>query len=257
MAEETSSGDIQAVARVAQILGLFTPQRPTVTAAQAAQLIGLNRSTASRYLASLESAGLLRRNAETSSAFEPSLGLVQLGAFALGRAPVTTAAPPAMRRLSLHTGHTVSLTVWGTSGPVVVHTENSAEWRASVSVRIGAQLPMNAAQTRVWLAFLDDPGLAEQFLDTLDDDAERERARADLDRIREGAMMHRVANNGVSVFAAPVFDSRGICACLGLLATTTEMPLEGSTAQAEALEATARGLTDQLGGRWAPGIVEA
>ncbi|MDT9592844.1 helix-turn-helix domain-containing protein [Nocardioides zeae] len=251
MAHETAGNDIQSVARVAQILALFSPQRPTVSAAEAARLLGLNRSTATRYLASLETTGLLRRNSQVSTTFEPGQALVQLGAFALGGLSVTSAAPPVMRRLSRATGHTVALSVWGATGPVVVHSENSVEWGASVTVRVGTHLQMNAAQTRVFLAFHEDRMLVERLVGTLEDQV-REETLTDIASIRSGTMGQRVSNNGVSVFAAPIFDTHGICASLGLLGTTTALPLDSSPKESALLMEAAQDLTRTLGGTWAP-----
>jgi len=44
-----NGAEIQAVDRVAQILRLFGPERPRVTAAEAAEVLHLNRTTTYRY----------------------------------------------------------------------------------------------------------------------------------------------------------------------------------------------------------------
>jgi DNA-binding IclR family transcriptional regulator len=113
------TGDIQAVQRVAQLLGLFTVDRPRLTVAEAASLVGMNRSTVSRYFGSLVLAGVLERSREEQSAYEPGRLLLQLGAVAQGRRRVLELAPTHMRRLSRETGLTVVLSLWGSAGPVV------------------------------------------------------------------------------------------------------------------------------------------
>lgn len=67
-----SNGDIQAVSRTAQILTLFGPETPEVTVAEAAERLGLNRTTLHRYFVSLEAAGLLERTEERNSVFTPA-----------------------------------------------------------------------------------------------------------------------------------------------------------------------------------------
>ena len=56
---ETSNFDIQSVSRVGQILSLFGPRTVELTAADIAERVGLNRTTAYRYAMSMVTAGIL------------------------------------------------------------------------------------------------------------------------------------------------------------------------------------------------------
>ncbi|WP_326835270.1 helix-turn-helix domain-containing protein [Amycolatopsis rhabdoformis] len=244
-----SAGDIQAVSRAAQILALFSPERPLVTVAQGAELLGLNRTTVNRYFLSLEAAGLMQRNPDQPTAYEPSRLLCQLGAFALSRQRVTEIAPPLMRDLASESGLTVTMALWGSVGPVVVHVAEQYFGGASVSVRVGSQLGIDTAQAQVFLAYHQDRLLAERLLGAAPRDV-REGLERKIDRIRTDHGGSRVSLFGVSIFAAPVFDVRGICATIAVLGTSELLPMDGSRVHHDRLLRTARDITDRMGGTW-------
>ena len=243
------AGDIQAVSRAAQILALFSPERPLVTVAQGAELLGLNRTTVNRYFMSLEAAGLMQRNADQPTAFEPSRLLCQLGAFALSQQRVTDVAPPLMRDLAAESGLTVAMALWGSVGPVVVHVAEQFFGAAAVSVRIGSQLNIDSAQSQVFLAYHPDRLLAERLLATVPTDIRDGLARK-IDRIRTDHVESRVSLYGVSIFGAPIFDVRGICATIAILGTSDLLPMDGSAVAAGRLLRTAREITERMGGEW-------
>lgn len=244
-----SSGDIQAVSRTAQILALFGPEHPTLTVAAGATLLGLNRTTTNRYFISMEAAGLLERNPDAPTSFQPSRLLNQLGAFALGRQRVTEIAPPVMRELAAESQLTVAMTLWGTAGPVVVHIEEHQTWGAQVTVRVGSQLPLDAAQALVFMAFHPDRLMVERLMSGVSGGQRRD-LETRMEKIRSGAMGQRVALSGVSIFAAPVFDARGICATVALIGTVEKLPVEGSAREHAMLTRTAQRITDLMGGTW-------
>lgn len=243
----TNGSDIQAVGRVAAILELFGPHRPMVTVAEGAKLLGLNRTTISRYFSSLVSAGLLERNPDQPTAFEPAQTLLQLGAFALGRRDVVSVAPTVMRELSNTTRLASVLSIWGVSGPVVVHTEQHLQWGAQVTVRTGTQLPLKSAQAVVFLAYSKDPLSTGRLLATLDaEEADWLRDRV-TDAQHEG-LSRRKAANGITAIAAPVFDLGGVCASIALLGTAETLPTDTDSREVELLRSAAADLTTTLGG---------
>jgi response regulator of citrate/malate metabolism len=66
LAALSTSADIQAVARAAQILGLFSNSSAELTVSGTATRLGLNRTTVHRYCTSMVAAGLLSRADEHS-----------------------------------------------------------------------------------------------------------------------------------------------------------------------------------------------
>ncbi len=84
------SMDIQAVTRAAQVLALFDTQRSELTVANVAKELRMNRTTAHRYLTSMEHAGLLAR---TESGYEAG-PLVKLRTARSGWPSATTVCAP-------------------------------------------------------------------------------------------------------------------------------------------------------------------
>ncbi len=242
-----SSGDIQAVSRVGQILGLFSVENPTTTVAEAAEQLGLNRSTTHRYFTSLVTAGLLERTREPSS-FEPGGLLLQLGAAALARRRVLDIAPPFLRKLCQSTHLTTVISLWGSSGPVVSRTEEDNTRSVLVTVRVGTQLGLRSAQAKIFLTHLPDQLRVERLLGTLSAD-EREELDADLDEVRRtGLASDHLVDSGITALATGVFDEYGVCATIALVGTVRTLPLDEATAIREELIRTAGQITERMGG---------
>ncbi|MGI5439288.1 IclR family transcriptional regulator [Streptomyces shenzhenensis] len=245
--EARSGGEIQAVDRAAQILRLFGPETPELTAGEAAERLGLNRTTTYRYCTSLVASGLLERG-NTPGTFVPGALLLQLGAFALGRRKVVDLAPAYMRDLCSLTGLTTVLSLWGSTGPIVSRVEEDATRTVLVTVRVGTQLSLTAAQTKIFLAHMSDQLQVDRLLGSLPGDQRTELA----DEIHALTGTDQVAMSpdgfGVHAMAAPVFDEYGICASLALVATDDLLPLDPDSTTAGHLRSTARALGKAMGG---------
>ena len=235
------TGDIQAVQRVGQLLALFTANRPRLTAAEAAALVGLNRSTVSRYFGSLALAGFLERSHDEPTAYEPGPLLVQLGAVAQGRRRVLDIAPRHMRQLSREIGLTVVLSLWGASGPVVSLVSEVGTSPILVTVRIGATLDMDSAQGRLFLKFSPDRHVITKYWASLDP---AERARVEkLVAEAERGITHAEGPLGMSIIAAPVFDDHETAATIAAVGAP-----HGDERIAAALYRTAYEITVDLAG---------
>jgi DNA-binding IclR family transcriptional regulator len=235
------TGDIQAVQRVGQLLALFTVNRPRLTAAEAAALVGLNRSTVSRYFGSLALAGFLERSQDEPTAYEPGPLLVQLGAVAQGRRRVLDLAPGHMRKLSRETGLTVVLSLWGASGPVVSSVTEIGTLPILVTVRVGAVLEMDSAQGRLFLRYSRDRHAATKYLEGLQPD-DRARIEAEVAEVGVRGLSRAEAPMGMSILAAPVFDDHDIAATIAVVGTPLGAPV------AAALERAAFAVTADLAG---------
>ncbi|CAL9328758.1 iron-containing alcohol dehydrogenase [Streptomyces sp. enrichment culture] len=122
------------MSRVSQILSLFEPATPEVTAGEVAERLGLNRTTLYRYCTTLVAAGLLERSTEGGCV--PGSLLLQLGAFAIGHRRVVHLAPRHMRALSRVTRTSAVLGLWNLTGPVVSRVEEDVSAAVIVSVRV-------------------------------------------------------------------------------------------------------------------------
>jgi len=243
--------EIQAVDRAAQILRLFGPETPELTAGDAAERLDLNRTTTYRYCTSLVSAGLLERGT-TPGTFVPGALLLQLWAFAIGRRKVIDLAPGHMRGLCSATGLTTVLSLWGSTGPIVSRVEEDATRSVLVTVRVGTQLSLVTAQAKIFLAHMIDQLRVDRLIGSMPEDRRPEliaevRELAGTDRIALGA-----DGLGVHAMAAPVFDEYSICASLALIATNDVLPLDADSSVAIHLRDTARALSKAMGAERRP-----
>ncbi|TJZ98958.1 IclR family transcriptional regulator [Actinacidiphila oryziradicis] len=242
--------DIQAVSRVSQILALFEPGTPELSTGEVADRLNLNRTTAYRYCTSLVAAGLLERSSEPGR-FIPGGLLLQLGAFAIGRRRVVNLAPRHLQALSRSTQMTAVLSLWGLTGPVVARAEEDTATIVVVSVRVGSHLPLNAAQSKVFVAYHSDQLSMERLLATLPN-TPREQLRKEIDAVRAAGHCSASSTPGVVAVAAPVFDEYGICATVAVIGTDNTLSISDDAPELRQVVDTARQLTNELGGSYLP-----
>lgn len=239
---ERENGDIQVIARCAQILRAIEPGSPLRLSSLAAEL-GMGRSTAHRYLTSMSNAGFLERVGDGEYTLGPLL--VELGTMALNALHVVEAAGAIMRQLAEDAQETVVMSVWGGFGPVVTRTE-TPDKLIQVGVRVGSRLPLDAAQTTVFLAFLEDRRSVENLLSMVPD--RRRDIETTMAQVRdEGIAISSGFIAGLRTIAVPVLDGRGIAASLAIVGTTSGVPELREAAMAQALAGAAESLSRQLG----------
>lgn len=237
--------DIQAVDRVGMILALFGPHREAVTSSEAADLIGLNRTTTYRYLTSLVNANVLALREDRT--YVPGPTLVQLGAFALGRRDILKVAPGPMETLARETDITAVLSLWGAGTPVVAHVEEPPHREIVVSVRVGMQLSLSAAQTGIFHGFMGEaPSVVRAARDL--SEVEREQVQSAVQTIIERGYAAQVSARGIAVLAVPVWDANGLAASLALLSTRDVLDVTVDGPELKALRRTADVLSAVLGG---------
>ncbi len=251
--EPTRAGDvaeIQAVSRAAQLLALYGPDTPVLTAGEAAERLGLNRTTAYRYCTSLVSAGLLERGVEAGT-FIPGGLLLQLGAYSLGRRRVMDLAPVHLRALSTNARMTAVLSLWGSTGPVVSRVEEQAGPIVLVTVRLGSHLPFDAAQSKVFAAFHSDDFAITRLMANLPHDL-RARLETEVAQVRSVGYCSTSSTPGVVAIAAPVFDEYGLCATLAVVSTDNALSTTADAPELAMVIAAARELTKEMGGHYTP-----
>jgi len=204
-----NSMSIQSIDRAANVLALLDQNTRRLTPALVAERLGLNRSTAHRYLLSLQHAGFL------SSSFGPGPLLDQLASFASVRQQILTLAPPVMRQLSETTGTTAVLSFLGRSGAVVTLVEEPHEGTIILTVHVGTVLELKAAQTRVLLAFQRDPAVARRMHDPLTPAEARVLTTARRQRLAWADLDHQ----GLASVAVPIFAGDEVQAAMALLGT--------------------------------------
>lgn len=243
MAERDTSGDIQVITKCAQILRQLEPGTARLKLGPTATDLGMGRSTLHRYLTSMANADLLQRVGDGEYVAGPLLA--QLGTIALHSMQVLDSAEQAMRELCDEVQETVVLSVWGGLGPVVARVE-APNKLIQVMVRTGSQLPIDAAQTRIFLAYLRDRRIVERLLAMVPD--QREQLEAEVAQTKEAGVVvvNRIVE-GLRTLAVPVFDSGNIVASLAVIGTTSAIPEEATGGLAKAVITSGERLSRQLG----------
>jgi DNA-binding IclR family transcriptional regulator len=247
-----TGGNIQSVVRAADIIRLLTQDHvSSISVAEAAKALGLQRTTTHRYVATLVSVQLLQRDEET--------GRFVLGPLAheiftaiLSERRVLTIAPSRMQGLADQVSMTTALCLWDGSAAMVSHVSYPRPGELAVRTSVGFRVAPTGAQTIMFLAFMSDPRQVQAALDRMTDEEASlvqtlmARARAD----------HFVSigrdDDGIRVIAVPIFDARGICATMALLSTTRRLPASPISAPGQALREIAAQLSAELLGNSRP-----
>ena len=107
---ERSRHDVQSVRRAFDILSAFSQDHPQLSVAEIAQRVHLNRTTVHRLVATLEAAGMVRRNPSTQK-YTLSARVLQLADVFMQQSDLRSVALPAMTDLRDRANETVALHV--------------------------------------------------------------------------------------------------------------------------------------------------
>lgn len=243
--DRAEDGNIQSVVRAADIIRLLTREGVTsISVAEVSRELGLQRTTTHRYMATLASVSLLQR--------EPGSGRFTLGPLAhevfsaiMRGKRILAIAPSLMQKLADQTACTVTLGLWDGSAALVPHVMYPNQSDLTVRVPAGFRVAPDGAQTIMFLAFLTDPRLVQAALENVPAH-DRAGVERQLSQARSEHFVE-VIERDVIAFAAPVFDSRGICATIALISTTSRLGSGPATGQARLLFDTVRQLSSELG----------
>jgi DNA-binding IclR family transcriptional regulator len=251
--QDTNDSRPRPVASVARALALLEELRDSehgLGVNELARRIGVNASTASRLLATLESFGVVQRDGQ--GPYGLGLALVTLADRVLSRLDLQALARPILVELMESTGETATLSLPAEREAITVDTVPS---RSSVvsTARLGRPSISHAtAVGKVMLAFGGGPLPRERDLVALTERTitNRDQLAKEVAAIRErgyGTVFgEREAD--VNSIAAPVFDRTGaLAAILGVQAPASRLE-DPTRLLGELLDCTAA-LTRALGGR--------
>jgi IclR family acetate operon transcriptional repressor len=253
MAQQDRSRPVASVARALALLEELRDSEQSLGVNELARRIGVNASTASRLLATLETAGMVQRDENTPGRpYRLGLALVTLADRVISRLDLQSLARPILVELEESTGETSTLSLPGEREAITV---DSVPSRSSVvsTARLGRPSISHAtAVGKVMLAFGGGRLPRERDLVALTANTitDREELAGEVAHVRERgyATVFGEREIDVNAIAAPVFDRAGtFAAILGLQAPASR--LEDPTRLLGTLRDAAATLTRALGGR--------
>jgi DNA-binding IclR family transcriptional regulator len=241
---------VGSVARAVALLDALAESEAGLGVNELARRIGVNASTASRLLGTLQDAGLVERAG--TGPYRLGLRLVALSDRVLAQLDVRERARPLLARLVAETGETATLSVPGAAEAITVDFVPAASSVISMA-RVGRpSVPHATAAGKVMLAFgggLTEPSELAAFTDRTITDPDA--LGAELAAIRERGWAEAVGERepDLGALAAPVFGRGGrLAAILGIQGPAARLPAATRRALREPLLAAAGELTEALGG---------
>jgi len=248
-----NAGPVGSVARAIALLDAVADSEGGARVNELARRIGVNPSTASRLLSTLEAGGLVERTPE--GPYRLGLKLVALSDRVLGALDVRDRARPWLIWLVQETGETATLSVPGGGEAITVDFVPSPSSVASLA-RLGRPSVAHAtAAGKVMLAFGPPAPFGEltRFTErTITDPQALER---ELDQVRSAGVAEAVGERepDLNALAAPVRGRGGeLVAILGLQGPAARLPAATRRALREPLSRSSQELGQALGGA-APG----
>jgi IclR family acetate operon transcriptional repressor len=238
------------VARALALLDELAASETGLGVNELARRIDVNPSTASRLLATLESAGMVQRDGH--GPYRLGLQLVTLADRVLSRLDLQALARPVLVELMQSTGETATLSIPGEREAITVDSVPSRSSVVSMA-RLGRPSIAHAtAVGKVMLAFGGGGLPPERDLLALTDRTitDRRALAAEVATVRERGYgtVFGEREQDVNAIAAPVFDNTGtLAAILGLQGPASR--LEDPVRLLGTLRAGAAALTGALGGR--------
>jgi DNA-binding IclR family transcriptional regulator len=250
-----NSGPVGSVARAIALLDAVADSEGGARVNELARRIGVNPSTASRLLSTLEAGGLVERSPQ--GPYRLGLKLVALSDRVLGALDVRDRARPWLIWLVQETGETATLSVPGGGEAITVDFVPSPSSVVSLA-RLGRPSVAHAtAAGKVMLAF-GPPGAAAGLRRDHELTAFTERTITDpgalaeeLERVRGASVAEAVGERepDLNALAAPVSGRGGeLVAILGLQGPAARLPAATRRALREPLLRASRELGQALGG---------
>jgi IclR family transcriptional regulator, pca regulon regulatory protein len=252
----------QSLERGLAILSVFRSDRPLLGVSEVGREIGLNRSTAHRYVATLARLGYLQQDALTKK-YRLGPRVLDLGFSAINSMELRAVAAPHLQQLSDETGHTVNMAIL--DGVDIVYVERCRSSRAGqreidLNLHVGSRLPAYCTSLgKAILAHLPDEEqrallermeLARRGPNTL---TARSALVAELRRVREAglAINNEELAYGLRSIAAPVLAHDGtVAASINLAAHRSMVSMEDLVARLSGpLKRTAAEVSARIGYR--------
>ena len=251
-AERSTSRPVASVARAMALLDVLAETPDGLGVNELARRIGVNASTASRLLATLERGRLVERGA--GGPYRLGLRLVALADGVLARLDVRELARPQLRALAARTGETATLSVPGAAEAVTVDFVAAESSVVSVA-RLGRPSVGHAtAAGKIVLAFAAGPpdgAPAELTRFTASTITEPRALAREIEAVRDRGWADAAGERepDLNALAAPVFNRAGeLAAVLGLQGPAARLTEARRREVRPSLLEAAEALSRSLGG---------
>lgn len=225
---------VPALAHGLDVLGLFSRERPALTAPDICEALKLPRASVFRLLVTLERAGYVLRGADERT-FRLGPGLLNRGFTYLASLDLSEIGQPALQKLRDRTGLSAHLAV--RDGRDVVYIARVAAFTTvASSVQIGTRFPAHATiMGRMLLLDLDEAQLRALYPEPMLAQLTPQTPATidalmkvlDADRARGYGVSQSFFERGVSAVGAPVRDGGGrVVAAVNVTAVDTHIDLE-------------------------------
>ena len=219
MPRATSPSSIQAISRASQIVKLVC-ERGTVGVLEVGSELVVERTTAHRYLASLEKAGFLARDLKEGRAGRYRLGPMAsvISAAVVREGNVVAAARGALQSIADEIGSTIVLGLRTGTTVVVTDVAHATGRVIGFHIAVGHVVPPDGAQSV--LALADSPvGVVHSVLDALSSDR-RSAVKSMLDDVSAQGVLTATVESA-SVIAVPLSQNGAVVATLAALLPKT------------------------------------
>lgn len=203
---------IRAVERALEVLMCFTNQTPALTMTQISEMIGINKSTVHRLLATLELKRFVERDS-LSGLYRPGIRFLQVASMTLGQNELRRLAASYLQDLCNRYRENVNLSILDNSEVVYLDIFESPQ-RVKLAASLGQRLPaFCTASGKAILAFLPEEnvkGVLEQGMQkfTQHTITSLEKISTDLQHTRERgfAISEQEFEEGINAVAVPICD---------------------------------------------------
>jgi DNA-binding IclR family transcriptional regulator len=207
------SESIRAVERALDILMCFSSQTPELTMTQIAELVGINKSTVHRLLATLAGKRFVERD-PTTGAYRPGIRLIQMAFLTMEHNDLRRLAAPYLHSLCEQHHENVNLSILDDTDVVYVDVIESSQ-RIKLAASPGQRLPaFCTASGKAILAFVPEEivksilerGLPSYTQNTI---LSQKAFFEDMHEARERgfAISEQEFEEGINAIAAPIFSS--------------------------------------------------
>jgi IclR family KDG regulon transcriptional repressor len=185
------NSSVKTIDRLVKILGYFAQGHPAVSLAELSEYLNMPKSTLHRFLVSLESHGILRRDEANEKKWLPGYQLIVWGSVAAENSSIREIARPFLADLATASGEMAILTVYRAHEVLCIDIAETSH-RVALKMKIGVQRAAHAgASSKALIAYLpdeevmaivEDKGLPKLCTNTI---TEVEALNTELARIRE------------------------------------------------------------------------